>query len=78
MDKKGFLNSLKPGGLNPNVQHEVIKTQLYGDMVILTLKDTAVAQSTGLREQWYTVRVFVKQAGAWKLASMQATLLPTK
>ena len=74
VDKRGFLDSLKAGTMNPNVQHEVTKTRVYGDTVILSLKETGVGRSTGVREQWYSVRVFVKQAGAWKLASMQATL----
>jgi ketosteroid isomerase-like protein len=75
VDKKGFLDSLKAGTMNPNVQHEVTKTRVYGDTVILTLKAGGAGRSTGIREQWYVVRVFVKQAGAWKLASMQATLI---
>lgn len=69
LGKKDYLDSLNTGKMLRGVQHEVVKTRVYGDSVILTLKSS----SPGAKQAWYTVRVFVRQGGAWKLASAQAT-----
>jgi len=71
VDKKGYLDSLKAGNMLSDVHGEITKTRVYGDTVILTVKSS----SPSAKEQWYTTRVFVRQAGAWKMALQQATLI---
>jgi|HubBroStandDraft_5_1064220.scaffolds.fasta_scaffold483420_1 hypothetical protein len=72
-DKTTYLGSLKAGKALADVRNEIIKIRVYRDSAIVTLKSTS--PSAGADEAWYLIRVFVKQAGAWKLASMQATLI---
>jgi len=71
IDKKGYLDSLKAGGMLADVHGEITKMRVYGDTVVLTVKSS----SPTAKEEWYTTRLFVRQAGAWKMALQQATLV---
>jgi ketosteroid isomerase-like protein len=74
-DKKAFLESIKAGKLVSNVQEKDLKTRLYGDTAILTHMDSLKTPDGAVIEMIAT-RVFVKERGSWKLASVQDTALP--
>ena len=76
-DRKAFLENVRAGALASNVQQEDLKARIYGDSAILTSKDS-FKTSNGSTVEMIATRVFVKQSGAWKLASVQDTQLPTR
>ena len=74
-DKKAFLESVK--GRKLDVQEKDLKTRIYGDTAILTHMDS-LKTSDGAMVVMIATRVFVKQRGFWKLASVQDTALPAR
>jgi ketosteroid isomerase-like protein len=76
-DKKAFLDNIQAGKLASNIQEEDLKTRIYNDTAILTHKDS-LKTSDGSMVEMIATRVFVKQRGSWKLASVQDTALPTR
>lgn len=76
-DKKAFLENIKSGKLSAKVEEDDLKTRLYGDTAILTHKDS-LKTSDGKYIEMIATRVFVKQRGSWKLASVQDTALPSR
>ena len=76
-DKKAFLENIKAGKLVSDVQEKDIKTRLYGGTAILTHMDSLKTPDGALVEMIAT-RVFVRQDGHWKLASVQDTALPAR
>jgi ketosteroid isomerase-like protein len=76
-DNKAFLESIKARKLVADVQEKDIKTRIYEDSVIFTHMDS-LKTADGAMVQMIATRVFVKQGGSWKLASVQDTALPTR
>lgn len=74
-DKKAFLENIKAGKLIAKVEEEDLKTRIYAETVIFTHKDSLKAADGSLVEMIAT-RVFIKQQGFWKLASVQDTTVP--
>ena len=76
-DKKVFLENIKTGKLASKVQEEDFKTRIYSDTAVFTHKDSLKTEN-GLTVEMIATRVFVKQGGSWKLASVQDTALPAR
>lgn len=76
-DKKTFLENIRAGKLVSEVQEKDLKTRMYGDTAILTHMDSLKSRDGAMVEMIAT-RVFVKQRGFWKLASVQDTALPAR
>ena len=76
-DKKTFLENIKAGRLTSQVAEEDLKTRIYAGTAILTHKDS-LKLGNGPVVEMIATRVFVKQHGSWKLASVQDTALPTQ
>ena len=76
-DKKVFLENIKAGKLVSDVQEKDLKTRIYGDTAIVTHMDSLKTRDGAMVEMIAT-RVFVKQRGSWKLASVQDTALPAR
>ena len=76
-DKKSFLENIKAGNLGADVKEEELKTRVYGGTVIFTHKDT-LKTGDGATVEMIATRVFIKQRGSWKLASVQDTALPAR
>ena len=74
-DKKAFLENVKARRLD--VQEKDLKTRLYGGTAILTHMDS-LKTPDGAMVEMIATRVFVKQRGSWKLASVQDTALPAR
>lgn len=72
-DKKAFLENVKARKLD--VQEKDLKTRIYGDTAILMHMDS-LKTTDGAMAEMIATRVFVKQRGFWKLASVQDTALP--
>ena len=76
-DKKAFLENIKAGNLVADVKEEDLKTRVYSDTAIFTHKDT-LKTGDGATVEMIATRVFIKQRGSWKLASVQDTALPAR
>jgi len=76
-DKKVFLENTKAGKLLSDVQEKDLKTRIYRDSAIMTHMDSLKTREGAMVEMIAT-RVFVKQRGFWKLASVQDTALPAR
>jgi ketosteroid isomerase-like protein len=76
-EKKVFLGNIKAGKLVSDVQEKDLKTRIYGGTAILTHMDSLKTRDGAMVEMIAT-RVFVKQRGFWKLASVQDTALPAR
>jgi len=74
-DRKAFLENAKARKLD--VQEKELKTRIYGDTAILTHMDS-LKTADGTMVVMIATRVFVKQRGDWKLASVQDTALPAR
>jgi ketosteroid isomerase-like protein len=74
-DKKAFLENVKAWKLVLDLQEKDLKTRIYGDTAIFTHMDSLKTPNGAIVEMIAT-RVFVKQRGIWKLASVQDTALP--
>ena len=74
-DRKKFLENVK--GWKLDVQEKDLKTRIYGDTAILTHMDS-LKTADGAMLEMIATRVFVKQRGSWKLASVQDTALPAR
>ena len=74
-EKNAFLENVK--GRKLDVQEKDLKTRIYGDTAILTHMDSLKTRDGAMVEMIAT-RVFVKQRGYWKLASVQDTALPAR
>ena len=76
-DKKAFLENVKAAKLVSDVKEKDLKTRIYGDTAILTHMDS-LKTPNGAMVEMIATRVFVKQRGFWKLASVQDTALPAR
>jgi ketosteroid isomerase-like protein len=76
-DKKGFLEIITARKLVADVQEKDLKTRIYGDTAIFTHMDS-LKTTDGAMVEMIATRVFVKQRGSWKLASVQDTALPAR
>jgi hypothetical protein len=76
-DKKVFLENTKAGKLLSDVHEKDLKTRIYRDTAIMTHMDSLKTREGAMVEMIAT-RVFVKQRGFWKLASVQDTALPAR
>ena len=76
-DRKAFLEVVQARKLVADVQEKDLKARIYGDTVIFTHMDFLKTPDGGIVEMIAT-RVFVKQRGSWKLASVQDTALPAR
>jgi ketosteroid isomerase-like protein len=74
-DRKAFLENAKARKLD--IQEKELKTRIYGDTAILTHMDS-LKTADGTMVVMIATRVFVKQRGDWKLASVQDTALPAR
>jgi hypothetical protein len=74
-DKKAFLQNFKRRKMD--VQEKDLKNRIYGDTAILTHMDF-IKTAEGAMVEMIATRVFVKQRGSWKLASVQDTALPAR
>src|SRR5215471_20466153 len=74
-DRKAFLENVK--GWKLDGQEKDLKTRIYGDTAILTHMDS-IKTPDGAMVEMIATRVFVKQYGRWKLASVQDTALPAR
>jgi ketosteroid isomerase-like protein len=76
-DKKAFLENVKAAKLVSDVKEKDLKTRIYGDTAILTHMDS-LKTADGAMVEMVATRVYVKQRGFWKLASVQDTALPAR
>jgi ketosteroid isomerase-like protein len=76
-DKKAFLEIITARKLAADVQEKDLKTRIYGDAAIFTHMDS-FRTPDGAMVEMIAIRVFVKQRGSWKLASVQDTALPAR
>ena len=74
-DKKAFLENFK--GRKVEVEEKDLHTRVYGDTTIFTHKDS-LKSAEGAVVEMVATRVFVRQRGFWKLASVQDTALPAR
>jgi len=74
-DKKAFLENVR--GRKLDVREKDLKTRIYGDTAILTHMDS-LKTADGAMVEMVATRVYVKQRGFWKLASVQDTALPAR
>jgi ketosteroid isomerase-like protein len=74
-DKKAFLENVKAAKLVSDVKEKDLKTRIYGDTAILMHMDS-LKTPNGVMVEMIATRVFVKQGGFWRLASVQDTALP--
>ena len=74
-DKPSFLRYFK--GRKVDVEEKDLKTRIYGDTAILTHIDF-IKTAEGAMVEMIATRVFVKQRGSWKLASVQDTALAAR
>jgi len=76
-DKKAFLENIEAGKLASDVREKDLKTRIYGNTAILTHIDS-LKTPNGAMVEMIATRVFVKQRGFWKLASVQDTALSAR
>jgi ketosteroid isomerase-like protein len=76
-NKEAFLEIIRARKLVADVQEKDLKIRIYGDTAIFTHMDSLKAPD-GTMVEMIATRVFVKQRGSWKLASVQDTALPAR
>ena len=69
LDRKEALDRQRAGKLLAGTPNEIIKTQVFGDMALVTYK-TKIPVGTLVG-----TRVFLKQGGAWKWVYSQGSIV---